>query len=151
MLVYNSCRKKTKIFTICVDRFPICVKIIFAGMPAVLISVVNTVFPFFLETAFNVPGIVFHCHITCSSSPVSFLVPSDFPFKNNSTSSALIIISPYINSISLLPIPVWENMQYRFICPFALIHIINIFRKTGQVNNTKIRTACRPWIRCWLS
>ncbi len=66
------------------------VKTIFAGCSAVRTSLLNTTCPFFRDTALNNPGSNASRQNTRMSSPCFRFVPCERPFKNSSTSSALL-------------------------------------------------------------
>ena len=51
----------------------------------------------------------------------------------------------------LCELNVRQQVQNSFIGPLTLVHVIHIFWKTCQVNNTKVTAASRPWIRRWLA
>ena len=59
-----------------------------------------------------------------------------------------VIVGPDIDSLSLFPVPVREKVKNRRVGPFALVHIIDIFRNTCQVDNTEETATARPPVRC---
>ena len=59
----------------------------------------------------------------------------------------MIIVAPQVNFLSLLPVPVREQIEHRLVGPFALVHIINILRQSGQVDDTKIAAAGGETVR----
>ena len=61
---------------------------------------------------------------------------------------SIAVICPYVDDLSRLPVPVREDMQDILLrIPFALVHIIYIFRESCQIDDAEIGTSGRPWIR----
>ena len=63
----------------------------------------------------------------------------------------IVVIAPHIYFLSFSPVPVREQVQYLFVCPFCLIQIINVFRETCQIDDSKVGTSCRPSVWSWFA
>ena len=57
----------------------------------------------------------------------------------------IVIIGHDLDLAPRLPVPVREKMEHvNIVAPVALIHIIDIFWETGEVDDAEIRAACGP-------
>ncbi|KAA6333605.1 hypothetical protein EZS27_018003 [termite gut metagenome] len=63
----------------------------------------------------------------------------------------MVVVCPKVNGLILFPIPMWKQVKHVFVRPFALVHIINIFWETRQINDSKIGATCRVWVGSRLS
>ena len=63
----------------------------------------------------------------------------------------LAIIAPEVYLLTVEPVPVGKEVEHGLRGPFALIHIIDVLRLAGEVDDAKIAGACREGIRSRLA
>ena len=83
----------------------------------------------------------FPCSLRLATNALTLAVDKEFYLIG------MIIVAPQVNFLSLLPVPVREQIEHRFVGPFALVHIIDILRLSGQVDDTKIAAAGGETVR----
>jgi len=59
----------------------------------------------------------------------------------------LVVVAPQVDGLAGQPVPVGEEVEDRLVRPLALVHIINVLRESGQVDDAKIATSRRIAIR----
>src|SRR5688500_19446025 len=73
--------------------------------------------------------------LTTNSSPLYHNLHS-FPTRRASDLKQLnfvgVEIRDYVNFLAGLPVPMREQVQHRFVGPFALVHVVRILRKTDR-------------------
>src|SRR5947207_11502882 len=83
-------------------------------------------------------------------APEGFVIEEQFDFGR-------VCVHHDRNLVALLagPVPVWKDMDRRDIGPLALVHVITVFRETGEIDDTEVRAARRPLgavaVRCGLA